>query len=88
MKKLRLVIALLMLSAATFILTCRVFDSRFADITIDYFAFFAGIFLFSEGTFSLLRSPFQTPFDILSRGLRVIIGVCVFTIHLLQFMRY
>ncbi|MBF0493574.1 MAG: hypothetical protein HQL28_00400 [Candidatus Omnitrophica bacterium] len=80
-----LIISLLMI--VTFVVTCCVFDSKFADATIDYFAFFAGIFLIVEGAISIARSPGLYPKQFL-RGFRVIIGVCVFTIHLLQFMRF
>ncbi|RKY41955.1 MAG: hypothetical protein DRP85_04425 [Candidatus Makaraimicrobium thalassicum] len=81
-------ITLAALITITWGITCRVFDSQFAEITIDWFAFLAGIFLAAEGTCKILKSsgPFF-PGQFL-RTLRVIIGTCVFTIHLLQFMRF
>ena len=72
----------------TFTVTCRVFDSRFAEITVDYFAFFAGIFLISEGIYRIVSSGSSSVLSQLSRIFRVLVGTCVFTIHVLQFMKY
>jgi len=88
MKKGQWVLILISLLVLTFIIVCKVFDSRFAEAVIDYFAFFAGIFLMAEGVIRIITSP-SAPLALqLSRALRAVIGVSVFTIHLLQFMRY
>ncbi len=71
-----------------FIITTRVFSSEFAESTVDCFAFFAGIFLVVEGAyriFSNMSSPLSCQ---LLRTFRAIIGVCIVTIHILQFMYY
>ena len=47
-----LIIALIVL---TFSVTCRVFESHFAEITIDWFAFLAGIYLVVEGLYKLRK---------------------------------
>ena len=88
MKITPLIVFLVCLIAVTCAVTCRVFGSAFAEITIDYFAFFAGIFLVSEGLYRMISSKGASFLDQLLRAFRVIIGTCVFTIHLLQFMRY
>lgn len=72
----------------SFMVTCAVFDSRFALETIDYFAFFAAIFLILEAMYKLITMPKAPLSDKILRTIRLIIGTCVFTIHLLQFMRY
>jgi len=81
-----LTIAGLVLTAFT--VTCGVFDSHFADLTIDWFAFIAGSFLVAEALYQIFTSKDPLLRDQLFRAFRIIIGTCVFTIHLLQFMRY
>ncbi|HNX90985.1 MAG TPA: hypothetical protein PKY78_03260 [Candidatus Omnitrophota bacterium] len=72
----------------TFSITCRVFESDFAEATIDWFSFLAGIFLAAEGTTKIVKERKTANLaNQCSRLFRVIIGTCVFTIHLLQFMR-
>jgi predicted phage tail protein len=88
MKKLFLFLTILAICVVTFSVTCRVFDSSFAEATIDWFAFLAGIFLIIEGLFKMLTDRDKTLTNQLLRLFRVIIGTCVFTIHLLQFMRH
>ncbi len=87
MNKIVLLSALVIMIAVTAYITCNVFETSFAEITIDWFAFLAGIFLAIEGIYKIYKS--KTPFfpNQLLRTLRVIIGTCVFTIHLLQFIR-
>ena len=80
-------LALLVLVVITFTITCKVFDSSFADATIDWFAFLAGIFLAMEGLYKFFTAKEPLKRDQAFRIFRVIIGTCVFTIHLLQFMR-
>jgi len=87
MKKLT-ILFLLALIILTFSITCKVFDSRFALVTIDYFAFFAGLFLIVEGMYKLTYNKSDSVKDKILKGIRVVIGTCVFTIHLLQFMKY
>ncbi|MFH1877850.1 MAG: hypothetical protein ABH883_03490 [Candidatus Omnitrophota bacterium] len=89
MKKFYWLLIFIVLVGLTGIITCRVFESNFAEFTIDWFAFLAGIYLILEGTYKIvvnIKTP-VFPGQFL-RALRVIIGVCVFTIHLLQFMRH
>ena len=72
----------------TFVVCCWVFDTTFAEVTIDWFAFLAGIFLIVEGIWKMLKSKEAFFPNQFFRVLRIIIGTNVFTIHLLQFMRY
>ena len=79
---------MIIIIAVGFYINCWVFDTKFAEVTIDWFAFLAGIFLMTEGTWKIVRSEKKfLPYQLL-RVLRVFIGTNVFTIHLLQFMRY
>ncbi|MFH1305235.1 MAG: hypothetical protein ABIH74_02390 [Candidatus Omnitrophota bacterium] len=82
------IVALAILITAAWVATCGIFDSPFAEVTIDWLAFLAGIFLVVEGIYKMLRSKVLFSTDQLLRAFRVVIGTCVFTIHLLQFMRY
>ena len=87
MKKLISIVTILVLITIAFCAICYLFDTPFAEATIDWFAFLAGIFLIIEGLYAMKTrgGPFLP--DQLLRILRIIIGTCVFTIHLLQFMR-
>ncbi|MEA3489360.1 MAG: hypothetical protein U9R44_03335 [Candidatus Omnitrophota bacterium] len=81
-------ITLVSIIALTAHITCCLFNTQFAKITIDYFAFITGIFLVTEGLYKISRS--KAPFfpDQFLRGFRVVIGFWIFTIHLFQFMKY
>ncbi|MBD3379508.1 MAG: hypothetical protein GF408_03490 [Candidatus Omnitrophica bacterium] len=88
MKRTVWVLLLFLLLVTTFSVTCFVFESPFAEATIDWFAFLAGIFLMSEGLYKIItRKDGFFPEQFL-RAVRAVIGMCVFTIHLLQFMRF
>jgi uncharacterized protein YjeT (DUF2065 family) len=67
----------------------RVMSSEFPVIKIDwvdYVALSAGLFLIVEGTVKILRSKaFVFPGQI-SRLFRILIGVTVFMIHVIQFL--
>lgn len=82
--------AIMLLAIAVIILTSLVvimiFNSRFAKMTVDYFAFYAGIFLISDALFKIISKndrffPYQ-----LIRLMRLIIGVSIFTIHIMQYI--
>ena len=65
----------------------RVFSIQISQITIDYkdyLPFFAGIFLVIEALYKISGSKGPLFPDQFLRVLRVIIGTCLFTIHLLQ----
>ncbi|MBF0252272.1 MAG: hypothetical protein HQL29_00500 [Candidatus Omnitrophica bacterium] len=87
LRKRTLLFALPIVMIITFTANCITFDSKFADATIDWFAFLAGIYLIIEGITILFSGTNLTPAGITRISFRIIIGVCVFTIHLLQFFR-
>ncbi|MFH1846783.1 MAG: hypothetical protein ABH869_04425 [Candidatus Omnitrophota bacterium] len=87
MKKRIIIPILITLILLTGFITFRVFETTFAEITIDWFAFLAGIFLVLESGYKLIKIKTSFFPDQLLRTFRLIIGTCVFTIHLLQFMR-
>ena len=66
---------------------CELFETNFAESTIDWFAFLAGAFLVIEGSYKIFKTRDKFFPDQFLRLVRVSIGMCVFTIHLLQFMR-
>jgi hypothetical protein len=80
------VITLAVLMTLAFIATCRSFDTKFANSTIDWFSFLAGTFLVTESVYKMRK--FRSPFfpNQLSRGVRIIIGTDIFAIHLIQFI--
>ena len=80
-------LSLLTAMVVAFSVTCRVFGSSFAEAIIDWFAFLVGIFLVTEGLYKIFTEKTPSILNQLSRAFRVVIGTCVFTIHLLQFMR-
>lgn len=87
-KKLWLAVALAVLITIALSATCELFDTRLAELTIDWFSFLAGGFLVIEGLYKIFSSEKPLLRDQVFRTFRVIIGTTVFTIHLLQFMRY
>jgi hypothetical protein len=65
---------------------CVVFETPFAEASIDWFSFFAGAFLASEGIFKILKyrkDPSSVQF---CRFLRIFIGANVFLVHLAEFI--
>ena len=81
-------VAVIALSAATASLICVViFNTAFAKNTIDYFSFFAALFLMVEGFYKIRRYRHEPYFPSqLARHIRIIIGACVFTIHVMQYV--
>jgi hypothetical protein len=82
------IIAMSIIFALAFVVNCWLFDTPFAEVSIDWFAFLAGIFLMTEATWKIMASKKPVFPNQLLRVFRAIIGMNVFTIHLLQFMRY
>lgn len=83
-----IIIGLLVLMTIAGCIICVAFDTKFADLTIDWVSFIAGIFLIAEGLYKIFSSKQPLLRDQILRSIRVFIGTCVFTIHLLQFMRF
>ncbi|MDD5634322.1 MAG: hypothetical protein PHW46_03500 [Candidatus Omnitrophica bacterium] len=75
------------LVALAWVAICKFFDTPFALNTIDYFSFFVGTFLITEASYKIFTSR-QTPLTgQVPRLIRIIFGTCVFTIHLLQYLK-
>ena len=73
--------------AITAVIATAVFKSPFAHRTVDYFSLAAALFLITEGLYKITRyrnEPYLP--DHLVRHLRIIIGTCVFTIHIMQYI--
>ncbi len=87
-KKIPRIITMSIILVLSFLGNCWLFDTPFAEISIDWFAFLAGIFLMVEATWKIMKSEERLFPSQLLRIFRAIIGMNIFTIHLLQFMRY
>ncbi len=65
-------------------ITAFVFNTRFGKLTVDVWAFGVALFLIVEALYKilLLKDTFW-PYQFM-RLIRIIIGVCIFTIHICQ----
>ncbi len=77
--------------AFTILVTCAacvgLFHTSFAKNTIDYFSFFAALFLIIDGIYKIRHYRSEPYFPgHLVRHIRIIIGSSVFTIHLMQYI--
>ncbi|MBL7156773.1 MAG: hypothetical protein ISS92_01280 [Candidatus Omnitrophica bacterium] len=80
-------IAILLTIAIASTVTVLIFNSTFAHNTIDYLSFFAALFLIADGFFKIRRYKNEPYFpNQLIRHLRIIIGTCIFTIHVMQYV--
>jgi len=79
-------ISIAVLIALTAVIVVMVFNSAFAKVTIDYFAFFASVFLMVDALYKIMRKPDDNFSQQLVRLMRLIIGVCIFTIHVMQYI--
>ncbi|MBU1894796.1 MAG: hypothetical protein KJ983_03140, partial [Candidatus Omnitrophica bacterium] len=86
MRKLLPIIIIVTLITTAFLIICRLFDSNFANSTIDWFSFLVGIFLITEAIYKTRKHPTAFfPVQFL-RTIRMLIGGCIFTVHLIQFI--
>lgn len=68
-------------------ITVVVFNTPFAHDTVDYFSFIAALFLIVEGVYKIRRYRGEPYFpNQFIRHLRVIVGTCIFTIHIMQYI--
>ena len=72
--------------AAGFVLTCWMFDTPFANATIDWFSFIAGSFLIIESVYKIRKFSKDSFFLRSLRGVRILVGADLFIIHLIQFI--
>lgn len=80
------VLAGLLLAVISASVICAVFETPFAEASIDWFSFIAGGFLAIEGIYKM-RKFRADPLSIqLCRFLRIFIGVNVFLVHLAEFI--
>ncbi|MCK4463686.1 MAG: hypothetical protein KAU58_05180 [Candidatus Omnitrophica bacterium] len=78
------IITLILVSIIAVIITVFIFNTRFAELTVDVWAFAVAVFLIAEALYKIFVSkdifwPYQ-----FMRLIRIIIGVCIFTIHICQ----
>ncbi|MFH1395666.1 MAG: hypothetical protein ABIH09_05875 [Candidatus Omnitrophota bacterium] len=86
MKKLLPIIIIIVLITTAFLIICRLFDTNFANSTIDWFSFLVGIFLITEAIYKIRKYPTAFFPDQFLRTIRILIGLCIFTVHLIQFI--
>jgi len=73
--------------AITALVCVLVFDSSFAQRTVDYFSFAAALFLIIDGFYKIHHYKGDPYFpNQLIRHIRIIIGVSIFSIHVMQFV--
>jgi hypothetical protein len=82
-----LLIAILVMITLTSFFTHKTFFSVSGPVVVDYWAFATGVFLLSESLWRFLTSKEHSWAINLGRLLRIAAGICIFTIHLLQFLR-
>ena len=64
-----------------------IFNTPFARGTIDYFSFFAAGFLIIDGFYKIRHYKNEPYFpNHFIRHFRIIIGACILTIHVMQFV--
>jgi hypothetical protein len=62
------------------------FPPKLGNISVDYFAFAAGILLITDALYKL-RTDLDKPWSCqIVRLCRLIIGVCIFAIHAMQYI--
>ncbi|MDD5634321.1 MAG: hypothetical protein PHW46_03495 [Candidatus Omnitrophica bacterium] len=88
MKNLVWACVIILLIAAAALGSFFIYRSPYAGIIIDCVAFVAGIFLLFEASYKIIISKRSIFPGQLNRVFRAVIGMCIMTIHLLQFMRY
>ena len=68
-------------------LSAYLFKTAFAKNTIDYFSFVAALFLIVDGFYKIGHYREEPYFpNQFVRQLRIVIGACVFTIHVMQYV--
>ncbi len=77
----------ILISACAAFFTKKIFSSISGPVVVDYWAFAAGFFLVGEGLWSIFTSNENKWWIQFSRLLRISVGICIFTIHFLQFVR-
>ena len=67
-------------------ITARIFNPSFAHNTVDYFSFFAALFLIIDGFYKIVHYKSEPYFpNQFVRHIRIILGTCILTIHILQY---
>lgn len=86
MKNLTWTLLAALLAVMAVSVVCAVFETPFAEASIDWFSFLAGGFLAAEGIYKTLRYRKDLPSVQFCRFLRVFIGANVFLVHLAEFI--
>jgi len=86
MKKGLIALFVCLVIVATVIIAASIFNTSFANATVDYFSFFAASFLIIDAAYKIIRKREAFFPNQLIRFIRLIIGGSVFTIHAMQFI--
>ena len=84
MKKSNMFIIAFLLMGVAATITVFIFNTSFAKVTIDAWSFVASLFLIVEALYRIATTNDRTWPNQIVRIMRIIIGVCVFTIHTCQ----
>ena len=84
MKKEGILISAVILAAIAATITAILFKTRFAKVTIDAWSFGASSFLVIEALYKIHITKDKFWPNQFFRFLRIVIGICIFTIHTCQ----
>ena len=85
MKYTKAIVGIIALMILTSLATTGTFFSKYGELVVDYFAFAAALFLIIEGLYFIKRNKNEKLNFRLFRITRILIGVCIITIHFWQF---
>ncbi len=74
------------LMTVSVVVVCRVFDTDFANSTIDWLSFAAAGFIILEAYYKLHKFKHVSSIIHAARFLRILIGLWIFAIHMIQFL--
>ncbi len=81
-----ILVSIMVVITGSVCIVISIFPTSFAQLTVDYFAFAAGILLISDALYKL-RTDTDKPWNYqVVRFCRLIIGICIFTIHAMQYI--
>jgi len=86
MKKILPIITIAAVITTAFSVICRMFDTSFANSTIDWFSFIVGIFLIVEAIFKMRNFPEAFFPEQFFRSIRILIGFSIFAVHLIEYI--
>jgi uncharacterized membrane protein HdeD (DUF308 family) len=84
--KFAILISIIVVIFGSVCIVISLFPTSFGNLTVDYFAFAAGILLISDALYKLRTDSDKAWNYQVVRFCRLIIGVCIFSVHAMQFI--